>query len=123
MRKEILIITVAAFALNSCGIYTNYKPATEVPEDLYGEEAAVTDSTDNLANLGWRDVFTDPHLRQLIEQGLQSNTDLQSAQWRVISIKGNGKRRFIRRRQAACSRETGCKRRQVKSAPCSNGQD
>lgn len=83
MRKEILIITVAAFALNSCGIYTNYKPATEVPEDLYGEEAAVTDSTDNLANLGWRDVFTDPHLRQLIEQGLQSNTDLQSAQWRV----------------------------------------
>ncbi len=26
MRKEILIITVAAFALNSCGIYTNYKP-------------------------------------------------------------------------------------------------
>ena len=83
MRKEILIITVAAFALNSCGIYTNYKPATEVPEDLYGEEAAVTDSTDNLANLGWRDVFTDPHLRQLIEQGLQSNTYLQSAQWRV----------------------------------------
>ena len=83
MRKEILIITVAAFALNSCGIYTNYKPATEVPEDLYGEEAAVTDSTDNLANLGWRDVFTDPHLRQLIEQGLQQNTDLRSARLRV----------------------------------------
>ena len=37
-------------------------------------------STDNL---GWREVFTDPHLRVLIEQGLQSNTDLRSAQWRV----------------------------------------
>lgn len=34
MRKEILIIIVAAFALNSCGIYTKYKPVTKVPEDL-----------------------------------------------------------------------------------------
>ncbi|MEF2682985.1 MAG: TolC family protein [Parabacteroides johnsonii] len=83
MRKEILIIIVAAFALNSCGIYTKYKPVTEVPEDLYGEEVAASDSTDNLGNLGWREVFTDPYLRELIEQGLQSNTDLQSAQWRV----------------------------------------
>ena len=39
MRKEILIITVAAFTLNSCGIYTKYKPSTQVPEDLYGEAA------------------------------------------------------------------------------------
>lgn len=83
MRKEILIIIVAAFALNSCGIYTKYKPVIEVPEDLYGEEVAASDSTDNLGNLGWREVFTDPYLRELIEQGLQSNTDLQSAQWRV----------------------------------------
>lgn len=83
MRKEILIIIVAAFALNSCGIYTKYKPVTKVPEDLYGEEVAASDSTDNLGNLGWREVFTDPYLRELIEQGLQSNTDLQSAQWRV----------------------------------------
>lgn len=83
MRKEILIIIVAAFALNSCGIYTKYKPVTKVPEDLYGEEVAASDSTDNLGNLGWREVFTDPYLRELIEQGLQSNTDLRSAQWRV----------------------------------------
>lgn len=83
MRKEILIITVAAFTLNSCGIYTKYKPSTQGPEDLYGEEVALSDSADNLGNLGWREVFTDPYLRELIEQGLQNNTDLQSAQWRV----------------------------------------
>ena len=83
MRKEILIITVAAFTLKSCGIYTKYKPSTQVPEDLYGEEVALSDSADNLGNLGWREVFTDPYLRELIEQGLQNNTDLQSAQWRV----------------------------------------
>ena len=80
MKKEIILFTVAALTLSSCGIYTKYKPAAEVPEDLYGEEVAVSGSTDNLGNLGWREVFTDPHLRVLIEQGLQSNTDLRSAQ-------------------------------------------
>lgn len=83
MKKQIITLTVAALTLSSCGIYTKYKPATEVPENLYGEEVAVADTLDNMGSLGWREVFTDPHLRALIEQGLQNNTDLQSAQWRV----------------------------------------
>ena len=36
-----------------------------------------------MGNLSWREVFTDPQLQTLIEKGLQNNTDLQSAQWRV----------------------------------------
>ena len=36
-----------------------------------------------MGNLSWREVFTDPQLQILIEKGLQNNTDLQSAQWRV----------------------------------------
>lgn len=72
MKKEIILFTVAALTLSSCGIYTKYKPAAEVPEDLYGEEVAVSGSTDNLGNLGWREVFTDPHLRVLIEQACRA---------------------------------------------------
>lgn len=83
MKKQIITLTVAALTLSSCGIYTKYKPATEVPENLYGEEVAATDTLDNIGNLSWREVFTDPQLQALIEQGLQNNTDLQSAQWRV----------------------------------------
>lgn len=83
MKKQIIISTVAALTLSSCGIYTNYKPATEVPENLYGEEVVAADTLDNIGNLSWREVFTDPQLQALIEQGLQNNTDLQSAQWRV----------------------------------------
>lgn len=83
MKKQIIISTVAALTLSSCGIYTNYKPATEVPDNLYGEEVVVVDTLDNIGNLSWREVFTDPQLQGLIEQGLQNNTDLQSAQWRV----------------------------------------
>lgn len=83
MKKQIITLTVAALTLSSCGIYTKYKPATEVPENLYGEEVAAADTLDNIGNLSWREVFTDPQLQALIEQGLQNNTDLQSAQWRV----------------------------------------
>lgn len=83
MKKQLITLTVAALTLSSCGIYTQYKPATEVPDRLYGEEVAVADTVDNIGNLRWREVFTDPRLQELIEQGLQNNTDLQSAQWRV----------------------------------------
>lgn len=83
MKKQIITLTVAALTLSSCGIYTNYKPATEVPADLYGEEVAVADTSGNIGNRSWREIFTDPQLQGLIAQGLQNNTDLQSAQWRV----------------------------------------
>lgn len=31
MKKQIITLTVAALTLSSCGIYTKYKPVTEVP--------------------------------------------------------------------------------------------
>ena len=83
MKIKITISTVAALALSSCGIYTTYKPATEVPDDLYGREIAAADTSGNFSNLNWRELFIDPQLQALIEQGLQSNTDLQSARLRV----------------------------------------
>ena len=86
IEKQIITLTVAALTLSSCGIYTKYKPATEVPINLYGEEVVVTDTLDNMGNLSWREVFTDPQLQILIEKGLQNNTDLQSAQWHEWSL-------------------------------------
>lgn len=82
MKKYIIPLFAAGFLLSSCGIYTKYKPATEVPDNLYGEEVATEDST-NLGGMDWRETFTDPALQALIEQGLENNTDYQSAQLRV----------------------------------------
>lgn len=82
MKKTICLLSAAAL-LSSCGIYNKYKPVTSVPEDLFGNETAVTDTLDNIGNLSWRELFTDPLLQNLIEQGLENNTDLQSAHWRI----------------------------------------
>ena len=68
--------------MSGCGIYTKYEPATVVPDDLYGGEV-VTEDTAGLGNMDWRELFTDPYLQSLIEVGLQTNTDYQSAQLRV----------------------------------------
>lgn len=89
MKKQIITLVVAALSLSSCGIYTKYKPVTTVPDKLYGTDVTAVDtlgtagSTRSLADLSWRQLFTDPQLQTLIEQGLQNNTDLQSAHWRV----------------------------------------
>lgn len=68
--------------MSSCGIYTKYQPAETTPDNLYGEEDAVDDTT-NFGNVNWRELFTDPQLQALIEQGLQNNTDLRSAQLQI----------------------------------------
>ena len=59
-----------------------YQPAETTPDNLYGEEVAVDDTT-NFGNVNWRELFTDPQLQALIEQGLQNNTDLRSAQLQI----------------------------------------
>lgn len=94
--KKLILLSAAAVLLGSCGVYTKYKPATEVPQNLYGEEAAAltaegqapTDSTESgLGALDWKQFFTDPYLQALIEQGLEHNTDYLSAQLRVEEAK------------------------------------
>ena len=80
--KKIIVLTTATAPLSSCGIYTKYQPAETTPDNLYGEEVAVDDTT-NFGNVNWRELFTDPQLQALIEQGLQNNTDLRSAQLQI----------------------------------------
>ena len=79
MKKNIILLVAMSLTLSGCGIYTKYKPATSVPDDLYGGEV-VTEDTAGLGNMDWRELFTDPHLQSLIETGLRTNTDYQSAQ-------------------------------------------
>ena len=80
--KKIIVLTTATALLSSSGIYSKYQPAETTPDNLYGEEVAVDDTT-NFGNVNWRELFTDPQLQALIEQGLQNNTDLRSAQLQI----------------------------------------
>ena len=75
--KKLILLSTAAALLSSCGIYTKYKPAESVPDNLYGEEFSTEDTT-SLGSMDWHELFTDPQLQAYIEQGLQNNTDYLS---------------------------------------------
>ena len=68
MKRHIITLAVSCVMLNSCGIYTKYKPASEVSADLYGSEATAQTDTVSLGDMSWREA---------------NNTDYRSAQLRV----------------------------------------
>lgn len=90
MRK-IIIIPLAVLMMSGCSIYRKYQR----PEDLVAvdslyraELVAPVDSTvvEDSASFGympWKEMFTDPHLQELIRTALDNNTDLLSAALRV----------------------------------------
>ena len=82
--KRLIILLALAIGMYSCGIYSKYKPQTEVPKGLFGAaDTLVASDTASLGNLSWRSMFTDPQLQALIEKGLQNNTNLQTAHLKV----------------------------------------
>lgn len=68
--------------LSSCGAYKKYQPVTAVDENLYGIESPGLDTT-SIANIDWREMFTDKYLQSLIDSALVHNTDYQVAQLRT----------------------------------------
>ena len=78
---------IAATLLTSCGLYNKYeRPDNVVTTGLVRDALVDTDTlavapqdTASFGNLPWRQVFTDPQLQALIEQGLQKNANLQNA--------------------------------------------
>ena len=84
--KKIMIFRSAALLLSSCGLYNKYERPTVDTEGLIRDPLSPTDTlavapqdTASFGNLPWRSVFTDPQLQQLIEQGLERNSNLLNA--------------------------------------------
>ena len=70
--------------LSSCSIYRTYKrPDVAVVDSLYRQPALSADTTVSIADLSWKELFTDPQLQNLIETGLRNNSDLGIARLRV----------------------------------------
>ncbi len=81
MRK-VLIIFAVAISVSSCGVYKTYTRPEVETDGLFGESIAA-EETSSIASLRWQELFTDPYLQSLIEQGLENNTDLRIAYLRV----------------------------------------
>jgi len=79
--KNIIAVAVVGFMLTGCGIYNKYENKVQTPADAFGSDQSVQKAVgeSTIAQMSWREFFTDPLLQQLIEQVLANNTDLNSA--------------------------------------------
>ncbi len=79
--RNIIAVAAVGFMLTGCGIYNKYEQNTQTPSDAFGTDKSIQAATSEttIAQMSWREFFTDPLLQQLIEQVLANNTDLNSA--------------------------------------------
>ncbi len=77
---------MCGFLMTGCGIYSSYtRPDDVMVDGIYGDGAAMVPTTDttSIADIAWRDFFTDPYLQNLIDSVLARNANLRIAFLRV----------------------------------------
>lgn len=72
-----ILVLIVAISVSSCRITQPYAQP-ETPTDSLYRDIEVTD-TISMANLPWRELFTDVHLQNLIQKGIDNNYNLLSA--------------------------------------------
>ena len=83
--RNIFVAAAVSLLLTGCGLYNKYEQKAEAPAEAFGSTQDIKSATgqESIAQMSWREFFTDPLLQQLIEQVLASNTDLNSARLAV----------------------------------------
>lgn len=81
----------AALLMSSCGLYNKYERPEVNTEGLVRDWVAANDTlvatdTTSFGNLPWREVFTDPLLQGLIQQGLDHNVNMLNAALNVKMV-------------------------------------
>ena len=71
-RLSNIIALALCVMLTGCGLYDKYNQTVETPVDAFGpmDGGATSGGGESLAQMSWREFFTDPLLQQLIEQVL-----------------------------------------------------
>ncbi|HZJ36619.1 MAG TPA: TolC family protein [Gillisia sp.] len=75
---KFILIPAVLLSLQSCFVARDYTTPEVVKEEFYRTDNISRDSL-NMANVSWREMFTDPILISYIEEGLQSNMDIRIA--------------------------------------------
>lgn len=79
--KYFSIILIFAVSVSSCSVTKNYTPQTSVQEKLYRDNN--DNDTTSLGTLSWTQIFTDPELKKLINEGIANNPQILQAYTRI----------------------------------------
>jgi multidrug efflux system outer membrane protein len=77
----LVVLSLLILGLGACRVGRNYeRPSVQLPAQFAG---VPTGDTLSIAEMGWKQLFTDPVLQQLIDSALKGNYDLQAALTRI----------------------------------------
>lgn len=86
--KHIAVTLSLAALLGACKVGQNYqRPELQLPQQ-FADSVSYAD-TSSIADLQWKDFFTDPALQNLISKGITFNNDLQAAIKRMDAARQN----------------------------------
>lgn len=90
MRKNILFkfafIPIILLTLQSCFVAKKYTRPEVVDNSYYRTDSLSQDSV-TLADVSWRELFTDPYLTSYIDEGLEKNIDIRIALQQIITAR------------------------------------
>lgn len=81
-KKQFPIFLCLVLTLGACKVTKTYERPDLKTDGLYRDQTST--DTSSIANLPWQDLFSDPTLKKLIQEGLTQNLDLKSAVQNII---------------------------------------
>ncbi|WP_026913799.1 efflux transporter outer membrane subunit [Christiangramia portivictoriae] len=72
------LLGVVLLSLQSCFVAKDYEQPEVIEEATYRTDEIEQDSL-NMANISWKEMFTDPLLQEYISEGLENNIDIRVA--------------------------------------------
>ena len=83
LSKPFLLIVVA-ITMQSCFVAKDYtRPELEETDHLFRTDNLPADSL-SMADISWKDLFSDSYLQQYINEGLQNNLDIRTAIQQIL---------------------------------------
>src|SRR5579871_274600 len=97
MRKQVrnkliwIGILVMIGMINACKITQPYHQPNDAVSSKLFRDSSNNDSAKNIANISWKEMFTDTLLQSLIREGINNNLDLKVAVARIKAAAANFK--------------------------------
>jgi multidrug efflux system outer membrane protein len=88
-KLGILIIVLVAAALTSCQSFNHLGVLPHADTDSIFRDVVSNSDTTTIADIPWREYFTDQKLQALIAEGLEQNVDMQIALTRIKQAEAN----------------------------------
>jgi multidrug efflux system outer membrane protein len=81
-KKGIVAVALSAAVFASCRVTQTYERPNVITEGLY--RGQTSSDTTTIANRPWQSLFSDPILKELIQEGLTQNLDLKNAIQNIV---------------------------------------